>query len=107
MVNVAIPSLGLKLAPRSDNAVQLSLFRQIGGLVAALAGLLGGVLLSKLPQSGKLSTLEVFGGLFLVSGIGRAAAAFWFVGSEPQVSEVDSNPPGGRSQGSGEGQPKS
>ncbi len=78
MVNVAQPSLGLKLAPRSDNSVQLSLFRQIGGLLAALAGMLGGLVLDHYSQKGGLPPLEVFRWLFIVSGVGRATAALWF-----------------------------
>ncbi len=78
MVNVAQPSLGLKLAPRSDNSVQLSLFRQIGGLVAAVSGMLGGLVLDHYSQQGGLPPLEVFRWMFIVSGVGRATAAVWF-----------------------------
>ncbi len=78
MVNVAQPSLGLKLAPRSDNSVQLSLFRQIGGLVAAVSGMLGGLVLDHYSQQGGLPPLEVFRWMFIVSGVGRASAALWY-----------------------------
>jgi len=78
MVNVAQPSLGLKLAPRSDNSVQLSLFRQIGGLFAAFAGMLGGLVLDHFSSKGSLPQLEVFRWLFVISGVGRATAALWF-----------------------------
>jgi Major Facilitator Superfamily len=78
LVNVAQPSLGLKLAPRSDNLVQLSLFRQIGGLLAALAGMLGGLVLDGYSHNGGLPPLEVFRWLFIVSGVGRATAALWY-----------------------------
>ncbi len=78
MVNVAQPSLGLKLAPRSDNSVQLSLFRQIGGLLAAVSGMLGGLVLDHYSQQGGLPPLEVFRWMFIVSGVGRASAALWF-----------------------------
>ena len=84
MVNVAQPSLGLKLAPRSDNAVQLSLFRQIGGLLAALAGLLGGLVLDHYSTEKRLPPLEVFRWMFLVSGIGRATAALWYFPGNPK-----------------------
>ncbi len=82
LVNVAQPSLGMKLAPRSDNSVQLSLFRQIGGLLAGLAGLLGGLVLESYQQKAKLPPLEVFRWLFIISGIGRASAALWFWGED-------------------------
>ncbi len=78
LVNVAQPSLGLKLAPRSDNAVQLSLFKQIGGLLAALAGMLGGLVLDHFSTEKGLPPLDVFRWMFLVSGIGRATAALWY-----------------------------
>ncbi len=91
LVNVAQPSLGLKLAPRSDNSVQLSLFRQLGGLLAGLAGLLGGLVLDRFRQGAGFSNLEVFRWLFVVSGIGRASAALWFWGGEPPRSEGESS----------------
>ena len=84
LVNVAQPSLGLKLAPRSDNSVQLSLFKQIGGLLAALAGMLGGLVLDGYSQTGGLPPLEVFRWLFLVSGVGRATAALWYWKATPR-----------------------
>lgn len=91
LVNVAQPSLGLKLAPRSDNSIQLSLFRQIGGLLAGLAGMLGGLVLDQYRQGAKLPPLEVFRWLFLVSGIGRAWAAMWFIGTEPRIARFQSS----------------
>ena len=78
LVNVAQPSLALKLAPRSDNSVQLSLFKQIGGLLAAVSGMLGGLVLDHFSVGQGLPPLEVFRWMFLVSGIGRALSALWF-----------------------------
>jgi len=53
-VNIAGRNLTLKLSPRSDNATQLSLFRQVGGLLAGVSGLLGGIWLDSLLDSGFL-----------------------------------------------------
>ena len=87
LINVAQPSLGLKLSPRSDNAVQLSLFRQIGGLLAGVSGMLGGMVLDRFSQGAKLPPLEVFRWVFVVSGIGRVTAVLWFRGEEPPRQE--------------------
>lgn len=85
MVNVVQSSLGMKLAPRSDNTVSLILFRQVGGLVAGLAGLIGGIVLDRFSVDGRLPCSEVFLGLFVISGLGRGATALWFLGREPSV----------------------
>ncbi len=87
LVNVAQPSLGLKLAPRSDNSVQLSLFKQIGGLLAALAGMLGELVLDHFSTMKDLPPLEVFRWLFIVSGIGRATAALWYWKAGPPPAQ--------------------
>ena len=79
LVNVAQPSLALKLSPRDDNALQLSLYRPIGGLLAAIAGLIGGAILSRYAEGTPLAPLVVFQVIFVVSGTGRAAAALWFL----------------------------
>lgn len=79
LVNVAQPGLALKLSPREDNALQLSLYRPIGGLLAAIAGLIGGSILSQYAEGNQLAPLVVFQSLFLLSGIGRALAALWFL----------------------------
>ncbi len=91
MVNVAQPSLGLKLAPRSDNSVQLSLFRQIGGLLAAVSGMLGGLVLDRYSQQGVMPPLEVFRWMFIVSGLGRATAAIWYWKTTPLKERASSN----------------
>lgn len=79
LVNVAQPSLALKLSPREDNALQLSLYRPIGGLLAAFAGLIGGGLLNQYAEGSQLAPLVVFQAIFLISGFGRALAALWFL----------------------------
>ena len=48
VINVCGQNLALRLAPVSDNTVHLALFRQIGGLLAGVAGLCGGLWLDAL-----------------------------------------------------------
>jgi MFS family permease len=79
LVNVAQPSLALKLSPREDNALQLSLYRPIGGLLAAIAGLIGGGVLNQCATGQQLAPLIVFQSLFIFSGLGRSLAALWFL----------------------------
>ena len=79
LVNVAQPSLALKLSPREDNALQLSLYRPIGGLLAAIAGLIGGGVLNHYATGQQLAPLIVFQSLFIFSGLGRSLAALWFL----------------------------
>lgn len=83
-VNVSGQNLMLKLAPRGDNTAHVSLFRQVGGLCAALAGLVGGWALDRLTTQG--ASLEVGGLLlgpyqliFLASFLGRVTAGVWVV----------------------------
>jgi hypothetical protein len=45
--------------------------------------MLGGLVLDRFRQGAELPTLEVFRWLFIVSGIGRASAALWFIDREP------------------------
>lgn len=82
LVNVAQPSLAMKLSPRGDNALQLSLVRPVGGMIAAIAGLMGGWILDRYASIQDLAPVSVFQSLFIISGIGRATAAWWFVGEE-------------------------
>jgi MFS family permease len=82
--NIAGPNLLLKLSPRSDNSAQLALFRQIGGLVAGVSGLFGGLWLQSLLD---VSFEARYGGfridayrvLFLVSLGGRWASVLWIL----------------------------
>jgi predicted MFS family arabinose efflux permease len=82
VLNISGRNLMLKLAPRSDNSAHIALFRQVGGLIAGLSGLLGGIWLDKLLGSGfQLKwggcLLDGFGVIFLVSFVGRLTAAYW------------------------------
>lgn len=79
LVNVAQPSLALKLSPRGDNAIQLSLFRPMGSLMAAISGLIGGTILSRFAEGAELAPLGVYLWLFVISGVGRALSALWYL----------------------------
>ncbi|RLS52567.1 MAG: MFS transporter [Planctomycetota bacterium] len=83
LINVALISLTFKLAPRSDNTAHLALSRQLGGLLAAVAGITGGLVLSHFTPEAGPAPMKVFRGIYLVSWIGRATAAYWFLGPEP------------------------
>ncbi|MFQ5735056.1 MAG: MFS transporter [Planctomycetaceae bacterium] len=82
--NIAGRNLALELAPRSDNTPHLGLFRLIGGLLAGLSGLLGGLWLDQLKVTGfgldvggyELGRFQL---LFAVSWAGRISAAFWLL----------------------------
>ncbi|MGE0374200.1 MAG: MFS transporter [Planctomycetaceae bacterium] len=81
-VNVCGLNLMLKLAPHGDNTAQISLFRQMGGLCAALAGLAGGWWLDRLTSAAmSLAIGEFVLGpyqiVFLASFLGRATAGLW------------------------------
>ncbi|MCA9070423.1 MAG: MFS transporter [Planctomycetaceae bacterium] len=82
--NIAGRNLTLTLAPRSDNATQLALFRQIGGLCAGLSGLLGGWWLTSLNETkttwrwGELE-LNSFQIIIAVSLIARWASVVWLI----------------------------
>lgn len=83
-VNIAGQNLALTISPRSDNAAQLGLFRLIGGLLAGLSGLLGGIWLAALQQDGFAYDIGeyAFGPfqlLFAISWAGRVTAAFWLL----------------------------
>ena len=84
IVNLCGQNLALRLAPPSDNTLHLAMFRQVGGVLAGLAGLCGGWWLDELlrtaadPAHGESAWLP-YHTLFLVSLIGRATAALWLL----------------------------
>ncbi len=85
LINVAQISLAFKLAPRSDNTAHIAIYRQLGGMFAAVAGICGGLLMRHYTPKGGLPSMEVFRWLYLVSWIGRATAALWFIGPKPNA----------------------
>lgn len=85
VVNLCQQNLALRLAPRSDNLLHFGVFRQVGGLLAGIAGLCGGLWLDALlrdPASTSLLglTLSPFHVIFAVSMLGRATAPLWLLG---------------------------
>ncbi|SFI57585.1 hypothetical protein [Planctomicrobium piriforme] len=86
IVNVCGTNLCLKLSPRSDNVGQLALYEQVSGLVAGLAGLLGGWALDRLLSS---SGEDAFRWPMLISWLGRMAAPMWLLA----IRQPNSNPP--------------
>ena len=91
IINVCQQNLVLRLAPATDNTLHLGLFRQIGGLLAGLAGLCGGLWLDTLlHDSAGVSiaglVLGPFQIVFAASLLGRATAPLWFLGvREPHL----------------------
>lgn len=91
MVNVCGQNLALRLAPASDNTLHLGLFRQIGGLLAGLAGFCGGLWLDALlsePAGVTIAGLMLgpYQVVFLVSFLGRITAPLWLIGvCEPRT----------------------
>jgi MFS family permease len=85
IVNLCQQNLALRLAPASDNTLHFALFRQIGGLLAGLAGLCGGLWLdSLLRESASVQVagwmLGPFQIVFAASLLGRATAPLWLLG---------------------------
>ncbi|MCA9115508.1 MAG: MFS transporter [Planctomycetaceae bacterium] len=82
--NIAGRNLLLRLAPRSDNTIPLTLFRQVSGLIAGLSGFAGGMWLDHLRTtefSWQLGSYTVgpFQLLFLLSWAGRVTAVLWLL----------------------------
>lgn len=81
-VNLAGYNLLLKLSPRGTNTLQLALYQQGGGLIAGLAGLLGGAWLHAMLRDG--TTIRTLGFawspylvVFAASALGRVTAPLW------------------------------
>ncbi len=83
LVNVCGVNMCLKLAPRGNNLGHFALYEQISGLIAGLAGLLGGwgldQLLSYATTAGAPKT-SAFLTLMTISTCGRILAPFWLLG---------------------------
>ena len=95
--NIAGRNLLFTLAPRSDNSAHLALFQQIAGLLAGLSGLLGGLWLDALRESGfALHWLGLeFGSfqlLFAVSLVGRLSSLVWLFPVDETAHECDRAP---------------
>lgn len=93
-VNISGRNLLLKLAPRSDNTTELAMFRQLSGGIAGASGLLGGYFLSTLLEVDVRFYLfshefNAYHQLFLISFLGRLAAAFWLLPIGEPVSAVE------------------
>ncbi|MCA9081137.1 MAG: hypothetical protein KDA58_11310 [Planctomycetaceae bacterium] len=82
MVNVCNLTVALKLAPPHDNMLHLSMLRQVGGLLAGVAGLLGGWWLDQLVRGAASSVDALDHGcrlLMLISWAGRVTAIGWLL----------------------------
>lgn len=92
LVNVCGVSLCLKLAPRSDNSAHFAMYDQCSGLIAGMAGLLGGVLLDRMTK-GEWGVGEwdvsPYVVLFGISFLGRVTAPLWLL-TLSQPKQVDS-----------------
>ncbi len=95
--NISGRNLLLKLSPPSDNSTELALFRQIGGMLAGVSGLLGGFILFEMFQPhqdtflGKIVTnlyhdtflsngmLSSYQLLFAFSLVGRLLSVLWLL----------------------------
>lgn len=78
MVNLAGNNLCLKLAPHGDNFREFALYDQVSGLIAGMAGLIGGWWLDSLLAAQGLG-VGAFQWIFFVSFLGRLTSALWIV----------------------------
>ena len=77
LINVTEWNILLRVSPKSDNALPLAFSRSSGGLLTALSGLAGGILLDLLLRRFPLSPLFAYQVLFVTSWVLRCTAAFW------------------------------
>jgi hypothetical protein len=96
LVNIPGRNLVLKFSPPSDNTTQLALFKNVGGLIAGLSGLAGGLLLAEwkpleFPIPGSDLRLNAYQILFLISLVGRVTSVVWLllVKEEPHESNSE------------------
>ncbi|TWT52332.1 Major Facilitator Superfamily protein [Thalassoglobus neptunius] len=79
IVNVGLQNLTLKLAPVSDNSLHISLSRQWSGLIAGIAGLLGGYYLDWAFKQSEIAPNLVYTMIFGVSWFGRMTAPLFLL----------------------------
>ncbi|MGE3314288.1 MAG: MFS transporter [Planctomycetaceae bacterium] len=84
MVNIPGRNLVLSLSPPVNNTTELALFRNVGGLIAGLSGLAGGLWLAELKENSFSlpwpgSNIGPYQLLFLVSLAGRATSVLWLL----------------------------
>ena len=80
VVNICQRNLLLRVSPPSDNTVPIALLRQVSGLLAGGAGLLGGLAIDTMTGSRfGMSLIAACHVIFVLSWLGRATAAFWLL----------------------------
>ncbi|WP_437186117.1 MFS transporter [Planctomicrobium sp. SH668] len=92
MLNVCGHSLCFKLSPRQHNRTHFALYEQISGLIAGLAGLLGGFwfdsMIVKNASPGEVQVAPYLL-IFFVSWLGRLTAPIWLFGIKQPRPESD------------------
>lgn len=80
--NISGRNLVLKLSPAGDTATPLALFRNVGGWIAGLSGLVGGLWLDALLRGtdpASRAAIESYRLLFAISFVGRATSVLWLL----------------------------
>ena len=91
IANIAQWQLVWKHSPQSENQTELGLFRQMGGLFSGLSGFAGGLLLSRVTESGNSVTSGATA-IILISFALRLLAPQWLLlVKDPQNQEKDSS----------------